>query len=320
MSFANGGLTPDKIEDLLDLDSLLIDRQISSGIISAGLAVNEAYAEVGDFNYDSDAINEDLKEDEMYALVEAMNIMGLTDLDATFAPDSITINNLQSLHYVGLGTDPGTDVFDSYIVHDMISDSMASTIDIPTDGYMASGYMLSSEVQGVIDALYEISGDPSSDTLLDIMPVSASTFTPALIEDLLDIGSLTVYRLVADGIITSSVATSESKAELGDANYDVNAIGDDLKLTEMYGLAEAMGILGITDVTQVSNINQASILGLTDAEVDTILDNSNTITYFVIDDVIDPSDIFFPGDYVADEDGNQRIERTVLITYIKDNN
>ncbi|QWB96436.1 hypothetical protein KHQ89_03120 [Mycoplasmatota bacterium] len=320
MSFANGGLTPTKIESLLDLESLLVDRQISAGIISAGLAVSEAYAEVGDFNYDSLAINEDLKEDEMYALVEAMNIMGLTDLDAAFAPDSITINNLQSLHYVGLGTDPGTDTYESYMVHNMISDSVDSTLDVPSDGYMASGYMLASEIQGVIDALYAISGDPATDTLLDIMPVAASTFSPSLIEDLLDIGALTVYRLVADGIISSSVATLESEAEVGDANYDSLAIGDDLKLDEMYGLAEAMEILGVTDVTQVANINSAAVLGLTDAEVDTILDNSNTITYFIIDDVIDPDDLFFPGDYVVDEAGNQRVERTVLITHIKNNN
>jgi hypothetical protein len=320
MSFANGGLTPTKIESLLDLDSLLIDRQISAGIISAGLAVNEAYAEVGDFNYDSLAVNEDLKEDEMYALVEAMNIMGLTDLDAAFAPDSITINNLQSLHYVGLGDDGGANPYDSYIVHNMISDSVESSLDVPTDGYMVSGYMLEAEVQGVIDALYAISGDPATDTLLDIMPVATSTFSPSLIDELLDIGALTIYRLVADGIISSGISTLESEAELGDANYDSNAIGDDLKLTEMYGLAEAMEILGVTDVTQVANINAATILGLTDTEVDTVLDNSNTITYFIIDDAIDPDDLFFPGDYVLDEAGNQRIIRSVLITYIKDNN
>ena len=319
LSFDGDALTANTIEDLLDLGSLIIHRQIATGIIDANLAVSEAYAELGDFNYDNEAINSDLKESEMYAIIEAMNIMGITDLDATFDAENITVNNLTDLHYIGLGTDPVTDTFDSYIVHNMISDAMESSLDVPTDAYDA-GYMKASEVQAVIDALGLLSSDVSTDTLTSIIPVTDETYTPTLIENLLDLNALTIYRLVAKGIISSGIQTTESYAIDGDENYDENAVNSDLKVSEMYGLAEAMTLLGVTDVTLVDDIDMSTVLGLSDADVDTILDNSNTITYYIIDDLVDPTDSLFAPDYVNDADGNIRIERTVLITYIKDNN
>ncbi len=320
MSFANSGLTPAKMESLLDLGSLIIDRQISEGIITASLDVPEAYAISGDYNFDTLYATGDLKVAEMYALVEAMNIMGLSDLTGSFAADQITIDKLQLLHYVGLGVDPLVDTYNSYMVHNMLSDAMDNALDVPTNGYMGSGYMLAAEIQGVIDALNIISSDPN-DTLSDIMPINDnSIFTAATLESLLDINTLTIYRLVAKGIIDSGIATLESRAELGDVNYDSNAIGEDLKVAEMYGLVTSMNLLGISDVTQVSSINSASVMGLSDSEVDQILDNSNTITYYIIDDVIDPADNLFPGQYFTDLNGDTRIIRTTLITFIKNNN
>jgi len=309
------GLGSDPVDDLYDSYIIhdLIDTQVETALQISMVSLPEAYFETAN---QIDMI----KADEIQALIEAMDEMGVADLSASFDVDAIGLTELQNVHYLGLGSDPVDDLYDSYIVHQMISDAMISSIDIPTDAYMANGHMKALEVQGVIDALMLLSSNPATDTLNTIMPVANNTFTPTLITSLLDIQSLTIYRLVANGIKSSGIATLESYAELGDLNYDANDVNEDIKIDEMYGLAEAMTLLGVSDVTQASNINMASVLALSDTDVDTILDNSNTITYFIIDDVVDPNDNLFGADYVNDEALNLRVIRTTLINYIKSAN
>ncbi|MBU1094719.1 MAG: hypothetical protein KKH01_09705 [Firmicutes bacterium] len=263
MSFANAGLTPSKIESLLDLNSLIVDRQISEGIITASLDVDEAYALVGEFNYDALYGTGDLSIPEMYALVEAMNIMGISDLTGSFNPSGITVSNLQSLHYVGLGTDPGTDTYDSYIVHHMISDGIASTLtNRPSTVYMGNGDITAAEVQHVISAIGILNTDPSA--TLASMSFANNGLTPAKITALLDLDSLIIDRQISEGIISANLDVVQAYALVGEFNYDALYVTGDLNIDEMYAVVAAMTVMGLADLSATFSADDLTTTQLQD--------------------------------------------------------
>jgi len=210
MSFANNGLTPAKITALLDLDSLIIDRQISEGIISANLDVVQAYALVGEFNYDALYVTGDLNIDEMYAVVAAMTVMGLADLSATFSADDLTTTQLQDLHYIGLGTDPVTELYDSYIIHNIISDSLV-LINPQTIAYDLNGYIKEIEVQGFIDDLNTL----GISTISDFAAISDSAGILAAFSD--DIAVAAVFANSAANNLTLTYYFIDSIMDPGDS-------------------------------------------------------------------------------------------------------
>jgi len=264
MSFANGGLTPAKIESLLDLNSLIIDRQISEGIRTATLDVPEAYALVGETNYDASYIPGDLSIPEMYALVEAMNIMGISDLTGSFDPSTITVANLQALHYVGLGTDPVTDTYDSYMVHHMISDGIAGTLtNRPSTVYMTNGDITAIEIQGVISAIGILNTNPLA--TLGTMSFANGGLTPAKITALLDLNSLIIDRQISEGIISANLDVPEAFALVGETNYDPSyLVPGDLKIGEMYAVVEAMTIMGLADLSATFSASDLTTAQLQD--------------------------------------------------------
>ena len=312
MSFANGGLTPSKISDLLDLNSLIVDRQISEGIISASLDVSEAYAESGDTNYDPSYGTGDLTITEMYALVEAMNIMGISDLSGAFDPSGITVADLQDLHYVGLGIDPVTDEYQSYIVHHMISDAVASTItNKPTNVYMTNteADILADELQAVIDAVLILNGNDTNGTL-GAMSFANSGLTPTKITALLDLDSLIIYRQISEGMISANVDVPEAYALVGEDNYDSGyLVPGNLNIDEMYATVEAMTIMGLADLSasfdasslSVANLQSLHYVGLGDNGVSDPYDSY--IVHNMISDALDSSissigTIAYSGDYI----------------------
>ncbi len=160
ISFANTSLSVGTITDLIDLESYLVDRQISAGIIAAGLDVLEAYeTDLGALNYEG--VGLDLNIDEMLALDEAMAVMGLTDLSATFSATNLSTTDLQNLHNTGLG-DPShaSSEYDSYIVHNLISDALVNAL--PIVGHIAyintttPDYITAQEVQNFIYDLVDL--------------------------------------------------------------------------------------------------------------------------------------------------------------------
>ncbi len=313
---ANSVLTPALIKSLLDIDTLIIHRMIASGIITATLDTDESHAELGDPNYDPNAIGEDIKVSEMYALVEAMNIMGITDLSVAIDAQGVTIAQLQNLHYVGLGTDPVDDEFDSVIVHRILSDAIIAALDIPSTAYMVGSTLdlLAVEVQGVIDAMLVLNGGDDSATLLDLTPIDNTLLTAAVLQDLIDIDKLIVYRLISAGIIAANIDTDESYAELGDDNYDPLAINDDIKIAEMQHIVDSMDILGVTSImTIASDITVAGLKALTPAEIEILVEANtsgpNTIIYYIISETVDPDNnlydtlvVLYPGTYTEPAD------------------
>ena len=58
-------------------------------------------------------------------------------------------------------------------------------------------------------------------------------------------------------------------------------------LYEVITIVDAMNIFGITNLsTFSSSIDASALASLTDAEIDTLLDNTNTIVYYLIDDTV----------------------------------
>ncbi|MDO9629574.1 MAG: hypothetical protein Q7I99_06710, partial [Acholeplasmataceae bacterium] len=277
-------LTPDSIEDLLDLDSLIIYRMVASGIIDQNLHTDESLAELGDDNYDTLAIGSDLKISEMYALVEAMRVMGIVNLGTAIDIEATTIAQLQNLHYVGLGIDPVLDTHQSLIIHRLLSEAIIGALTIPSGAYMVGSTLdlKPEEIQGVIGSLLVLSGNDDTSTLNDLTPVDTTVLTPDAIEDLLDLDSLIIYRMVASGIIDQNLHTDESLAELGDDNYDTLAIGSDLKISEMYALVEAMRVMGIVnlgtaidiDATTIAQLQELHYVGL---GIDPVLDSHQSV-------------------------------------------
>ncbi|MFA6801375.1 MAG: hypothetical protein WCR19_04650 [Acholeplasmataceae bacterium] len=311
ISFANTGLTPDKIEDLLDLNSVLVDRQISTGIIDASLAVDASYAIDGEFNYDETAINEDLKVDEMYALVEAMNVMIITNLDASFDPNTITIAQLQDLHYVGLGDDGISDPYDSTIVHHMISDAIETALtNRPSNIYMTNleEDILTDEVQAVIDAIAILNTNPTA--TLGSMSFANSGLTPSKIEDLLDLDALIIYRQISEGIISANIDVTEAYAIVGEDNYDsAYLVPGNLNIDEMYAIVAAMDVMTITDLDapfdateiDINDLQLLHYIGLGDDGISDPYDSY--MVHNIISDGLNSSlpsigDIAFSGSYI----------------------
>ncbi len=318
MSFANNGLTSAKIESLLDLDKLIIYRQISEGIISAGLDVSLAYTTIGDANYEDGYATGNLKVSEMYAVVEAMNIMGLTDLSGSFDPNTISVANLQALHYVGLGVDPVSDEFDSYIVHHMISDGVLTAItNIPTNVYMANTEqdLIADEIQGVIDAVLVLNDNDTNGTL-GAMSFANNGLTATKIESLLDLDKLIIYRQISEGIRSANLDVTDSYAGALDTNYDSGYANGNLKISEMYAVVDAMNIMGLSDLSgsfdpatiTVSNLQALHYVGLgIDPGTDTY---QSTIVHHMISDAVKssisnrPSNVYMgnvENDILADE-------------------
>ncbi|MDI6452695.1 hypothetical protein [Peloplasma aerotolerans] len=293
-------LTPDAIEEILDTNTLINYRMVADGIIDMNLQTDESLAEVGDFNYDENAIGSDIKISEMYALVEAMRVMGIINLGTPINTEDATIANLQQLHYLGLGTDPIQDVYNSVIVHRLLSEGIIESLNIPTDAFMDAMQLdlVPDEIQGVIDALLLISDGDDTQTLNDLTPVANSTLTPDLIEGLLDLDKLIIYRLIAEGIIDAELDTLESHAELGDANYDENAIGLDIKVIEMYALVEAMRIMDIIDLSvtidatgvEIAQLQALHYVGLGEDPIDDVY-NSRIVHRILSDGIISSLDI-----------------------------
>ncbi|MBE0701508.1 MAG: hypothetical protein IH571_07455, partial [Acholeplasmataceae bacterium] len=307
----NNTLTPAVLDDLLDLDSLIIYRLIAQGIIDANLDTPESLAEFGDDNHDALAIGADIKISEMYALVDAMDIMSITDLSVSMDAATITAGQLDDLSSLN-----------SLIVDRIISTAIIdSGLDIPSGAYVIGSTedITKTEIDALIASMIAITGDDTG-TIASILPVDDADFTPTLLTALLDEESLIIYRMIATAIITEGIDTPESIAEDGDFNYDALDIGADIKQDEMYGLANAMLLLGVANVTEVMDLDLATVLTLTDGEIDDLLDNTNTILYYLVSDLAkaDPGIVaaLNNDDYVDDNPANN-ILRSVLITVLK---
>ena len=273
IDIANAGVidqskyTPTNIGLLLDLESLIIYRLISEGIIDQGLETDESLAVDGiDINYDPEAPGSDLKVLEMEALVEAMIVLNIVDLTQPIAVDTVSIAQLRQTHYLGLGTDPNGDVYESRIIHRLISDSVDDSITVPDDAYMTDDNLdlNADEISALIDAL-DVMGLA---TLAD--PINVDALTTAQLKDIHYLGkgtdpvdekynSLTIHRLISDAVIDSLYSGDETAAP--SSAFEIGST-EDLLAVEISALIESLDVMGLATLGDPINVDDLTVAQL----------------------------------------------------------
>jgi hypothetical protein len=275
------------IDPVLDeYESLIIHRLISTAVIDALYPTADDKLNAPDVFMTID--QKDVKPLEVSALIETLAEMGLTKLSDPIEIDNISIEKLQNLHYLGLGTDPVDDIYDSLIVHRLLSEAMIASLDTPSIAKMDLSPLdlKADEVQGVIEAMLVIGGNDDTKTLLDLTPINNSDLNAGVLQDLIDINKFIVYRMISNGIIAGTIDTDESYAVLGDDNFDPEDINADIKIAEMQHVVDSMVILGVTSILTVAgDITIETLENLTPEEVTILVEDDtngpNTIIYYL---------------------------------------
>jgi hypothetical protein len=234
--------------------------------------------------------NEDVKVDEISALIDAMEEMGINTLSAGLSVSNPSVTQLQNLHYLGLAEDPVTDLYDSYIVHRLISDSIDAALDVPDNAYdsVALDDIKVDEISALIEAMGVMGittlnsslsfNDPSRDEIEDLHNLGLGD----PVGDVYD--SYIVHRLLSSAIDTVLTVPSEA--------YMVGST-EDIKKAEIDHIIESMDILGVTNVSTIaSTITVAKLKTLSSQDIDDLVEppsGPNVIIYYLISDVVDPS-------------------------------
>ena len=87
-------LSPTTLRALLALESPLINRLVASGIIATNLVETEQFAVLGDTNFDPNAINKDVKIEEMNHIIDSLDTLGIQTISGI---SSISISDVTSL-------------------------------------------------------------------------------------------------------------------------------------------------------------------------------------------------------------------------------
>ncbi|MCD4826612.1 MAG: hypothetical protein K8Q99_02375 [Acholeplasmataceae bacterium] len=259
--------TPANIGLLLDLESLIVYRLISEGIIDQNLQTDESLAEdVVDINYDPLAIGSDLKVEEMEALVEAMTVLGITNLTSPIDVSAVSVADLEETHYLGLGTDPSGDVYESRIIHRLISDAMDDSVVVPADGYMSIAMldMKADEVSALIEALYIMGVANLTD------PININNLTISELKDINYLGygvdpvdeqydSLTIHRLISDAIVDQLYAGDPLNAPSG---VFMTLANEDLLANEVSAVIESLDAMGLATLGDPIDVEELTIVQL----------------------------------------------------------
>ncbi len=314
--------------------SIILNRMISTAIITNLSNIpSESYVP---------ASSEDLLRSEIDYLLDALDLLGIgTSGAGSINGSSITFADLYTISAYGesdaLGYSP---IIDHILSTPMISavTDVRSGYDygIPSTAYRNTYDLLHSEIVGLIDAMTTIGGVAPANygtTYLSDVTIDTNAFDATMLSSLIALDKLIVYRMISKGIHDASLDNPDAYALIGDPNYDPDLNNPlivptpvlyDIKIDEMNGIVDAMNIFGITNLsTFSSSIDASALASLTDAEIDTLLDNTNTIVYYLIDDTVHNTPILMaqlvPSDF---EGGNplNRILRASLITLLKNNN
>jgi hypothetical protein len=245
-----------------------------------------------------------------------MEEMGITTLSAGLSVTNPSRTQLQNLHYLGLAEDPVTDLYDSYIVHRLISDSIDAALTVPSDAYdsVAQDDIKVDEISALIEAMEEMNITTLSSGLTFGNPTTAQiqalNYLGLGVDPVTDLyDSYIVHRLLSDAI-DSVISVPVDSFIVGRPN--------DIKPDEINHLVGTMNIIGATDVTDFSGITVADLSGLTAGEIEYITeettDGPNLIVYYFISDIVDPDNDNYPTDdaYVMDGPTRVRLKRAYL--------
>jgi hypothetical protein len=280
------------LTNLLDAESLIVNRQISSAIINSTIDVPSAALETAN----------DIYETELRALAAALvHIGSVSDVGNIEADDidSTLLTNLLAAN--------------SLIVNRQISTAIIdSGLDIPSDAYETVDDITLTELNALADALQYISGGVAG-----IANLTASTITGSLINDLLAANSVIVNRQISSAIISSGLTTGNTDA----IDNSVGPRNGEVKNIEMVGLAEALTAMGpTTTVADLSTLTPATVASLDDETIDIMFGANYTIIYYKLEAEM-RTNVFYVmtldnADYEGGNPSN-RILRTTLAADLK---
>ncbi|MBW4258594.1 hypothetical protein KTG15_12995 [Methanobacterium sp. YSL] len=296
-SLSANSITATTLSDLLDAESIIVNRQISAAILGSTIVVPAAAKETPN----------DIYEAELRKLVLAMNELGMTGSVAE-------VTNIDSSDLTAAKLDALITI-NSIIVNRQISTVIIGTgLSIPTDAYtdVAQLDITTTELSALADALVYIPGGIDGITNL-----TASTITGSMITNLLGAGSVIVNRQISTSIIASGLTSGNTDAIDSTAtprNGEVRAI-------EMEGLAAALTAMGpTTTVADLTGLSAATVASLDDATIDVMFDPSYTIIYYKLEAEMRQNAVYTmfldPTDYEGNNTSN-RIRRSKLAADLK---
>jgi hypothetical protein len=313
-------ITLDDIVALLDLSSAIIDQLLSDAIVEAltGNPLNNINSDI-QLNQGSSASTKlavitevpaealnlagtRLLRSEMYALIEALRAMNITDLNANIDVNDVTLEQLKEVHYLGLGTDPMGDVFESYLIHRLLSESIAGVVTVPSTALMNAVDLHPDEISALIAAL----GVMNLTTLSDPIDVNAITLTQLENIHYLGLGtdpmgdlydSYTIHRLISTSIIDAVTVPNDA--------FMVGST-EDVKPLEISALIAALGVMNLTTLSDPIDVNAITLSQLEDIHnlglgIDPMGDLYESliihrlISTSIIDAVTVPNDAFMVG-------------------------
>lgn len=327
-----------------DENSIILNRLISNAIID-GLGANDIPLE----SYEDNVAKTDIIRAEIDALLEALDILGIgTSGAGGIGMAQLTFADLDLV--VAIGTTDAVKYplgFSPIVVHILSEPMIAAVTDVrlghdygvPTTAYRNDNDLLHAEIEGLVAALKLMGNvqpeDEDTTTVADIT-VDPDSFNGNMIDNLIALDALIVYRLISKGINDSNIDTDVSHVvDINARNYDPGLPGSpviyDIKIAEMSHIADSMNILGISSIANVvSEITVAKLKSLTPANIESLVeantDGPNTIIYYIISSTVDPSlnlfnslvvldPINYPGpadDYYVIDGSRIRLKRTSI--------
>ncbi len=324
-------------------NSIILNRLISNAIID-GLGAAEIPVE----SYEDSVAKTDLIRPEIDAILLALDTLGIGTsgaggigmADLTFADlDTVVAIGTTDLVKYPLGFSP--------IVAHILSDPMIAAVTdvrsgyeygVPSTAYRNTYDLLHDEIEGLVAALKLIGdvepAEEATTTVADIT-VDPDNFNGTMINNLVALDKLIVYRLISKGINDAGIDTLPSHvSDSGARNYDAALLAVlpapevyDIKIDEMTHIAESMNIMNISSVANIqSSITLVALQSLTPAELTALVeddtDGPNTIIYYLIALTVDPTNTLFfdddPNTYNATFDSNYEMDGGVRVRLTRD--
>ncbi|MFH1693336.1 MAG: hypothetical protein ABH890_03530, partial [Bacillota bacterium] len=321
--------------------SIIMNRMISTAIIDGLDPLDEG--KIPDESYTELVFKLDIKRPEIDALLDALDYLDIgTSGAGGIGTADITFAELDTVVAIGTGDLVNYPLGYSPIINHILSTPMISAVSdersgfdygVPTTAYRNTYDLEYDELVKLISALKTIGdvpvpNDPATTTLAAaVLGLDPTAFGPAMLAALINEDSLIVYRMISIGINDAGLENADARALITDSNYDsglpITPEIYDIKIDEMNGLVDAMTIFGITNIALIStSINITALQSLTDTEIDTLLDNNNTIVYYMINDIVQAEPALMlqlaPSDF--EDFDPYRVKRTSVITLLKNNN
>ena len=265
-------------EYINNYDSRLIEYLINKTILDA-IEVPGSVINTVDYSYNY------IIESEFIKLISSLNILGVESIENSFSVDAISIGDLGNVIQE-----------DSVIINSYISSLIKNSIEVPIGSTDNENIIFKSELLNVYQIILIIKDNNMNLVLSDaINDINSNSIDSVKMKNILDLNSLIGYRIVSKGIIETNLASSEHFANEGDFNYEESSLDKNIKISEMYNIADALYILDISNLSEIASLDYESLNALTDEEVDIILDVSgtNTFMYYVISDQVVTDELIF---------------------------